>query len=58
MLSSVLPPETEEESEHLSCVPYATLTESITYAMICARLDISHVISMVIRDMRNPGKVH
>jgi hypothetical protein len=57
-LYSVLPPEVEEESEHLSCVPYATVIKSIMYARICTHLDISHVISMVIRFMRNSGKVH
>lgn len=39
-------------------IPYASVVGSFMYAMVCTRLDISHVVSVVSRYMANPGKLH
>lgn len=39
-LSLGLSPETEEENEHISCVLYASVVESIIYVMVYPCLDI------------------
>lgn len=57
-LSTALSPQSEEEKEHMSRVPYASAVESIMYAMVCTRTDISHAVSVVSRFMGNPGKTH
>ncbi|XXG58369.1 hypothetical protein AAC387_Pa04g0693 [Persea americana] len=57
-LSAALSPQTEEEVEHMSRVPYASAVGSIMYAMVCTRPDISHAVSVVSRYMDNPGKAH
>ena len=50
-------PKTQEE-EDMSCVPYASAVGSLMYAMVCTRLDISHVVGLLSRIMLNPGKEH
>ena len=57
-LSLGLSPETEEENEHISCVLYASVVESIIYVMVYPCLDIWHVVSMVNKFMGNLNKVH
>jgi len=47
-----------KENEHISGVPYASVVGSIMYVTIFTHLDISYGISVVIKFMRNPGKVH
>lgn len=54
-LSAALSPQTEEDKEHMSHVPYASAVGSIMYAMVCTRPDISHAVSVVSRFMGNPG---
>uniref|UniRef100_A0A5B7BER2 Reverse transcriptase Ty1/copia-type domain-containing protein n=1 Tax=Davidia involucrata TaxID=16924 RepID=A0A5B7BER2_DAVIN len=56
--STNLSPQTEEEVEYMSRVPYASVVGSIMYAMVCARPNISQAISVVRRYMDKPGKVH
>lgn len=41
---------------YIGCVPYASVVGSFMYAMICTRLDIAHIMSVVSRYMTNPGK--
>ncbi|KAF2297073.1 hypothetical protein GH714_016349 [Hevea brasiliensis] len=41
----------DEEMEHMSSVPYSSTVGNIIYAMVCNRLDISHVVSIVSRYM-------
>ncbi|ONK68535.1 uncharacterized protein A4U43_C05F12950 [Asparagus officinalis] len=57
-LSADLSPQTEEEEQYMSCVPYASVVGSIMYAMVCTRPNISHTVSVVSRYMDKPGKVH
>ena len=57
-LSAALSPQTEEEVEHMSRVPYVSVVGSIMYAMVCTRPDISNAVSVVSRYMDNPGKAH
>ena len=42
----------------MSHVPYASALGSLMYAMVCTRLDISHVVGVVGRYMENPGREH
>jgi hypothetical protein len=42
----------------MSRIPYTNAIGSLMYAMVCTRLDISHVVSMVSIYMANPGKEH
>ena len=44
-LSELQMPQSMDEVEHMSKVPYASAVGSIMYAMICARLDISQSVS-------------
>ncbi|RVW44318.1 Retrovirus-related Pol polyprotein from transposon TNT 1-94 [Vitis vinifera] len=57
-LSSALSPQTKEEREYMSHVPYANAVGSIMYVMVCTRLDISHAVSAVSRYMDRLGKIH
>ena len=51
-------PSTEMESDYMAQVPYASLVESLMYAITCTRPNIAHVVSMVSRYRHDPGKVH
>ena len=42
----------------MSKVPYANVVGCLMYLMLCTRLDISHVVSVVSRYMVDPGKEH
>jgi len=57
-LSTALAPQSEEEEQFMSHVPYSSAVGSIMYAMVCTRPDISQAVSVVSRYMVNPGKVH
>jgi len=57
-LSSDLCPDTKEDMEYMSHVPYANAIGSLMYAMICTRPDLAYAVSMVSRYMHNPGKKH
>ena len=46
-LSSYLCPDSMEDVEYMSHVPYANVIGSLMYAMICTRLDLAYVVSMV-----------
>jgi hypothetical protein len=49
---------THEEEDDMSRVPYASAVGSLMYAMVCTRLDISHVVGVLSRYMSKPGKEH
>jgi len=51
-------PESKEDKEFMSKVPYANAVGSLMYAMVCTRLDLSYSVSLVSRFMENPGKAH
>ena len=53
-----LSPQSEEEKEHRSRVPYASAVGSMMYAIVCTHLDILQAVSVVSRYMANPGKEH
>ena len=57
-LSSSLFPNTNEEKEYMSRIPYANVVGCLMYAMVCTRPDISHAVGVVSRYMENPGKEH
>ncbi|KAA3484772.1 Retrovirus-related Pol polyprotein from transposon TNT 1-94 [Gossypium australe] len=49
-------PQTKNEEKYISLIPYSSAVGSLMYAMVCTRLDISHV-SFVSRYMARP-KLH
>ena len=57
-ISKDLCPETNEELDRMSRVPYASAVGSIMYAMTCTRPDVSFALSMVSRHQQNPGEGH
>lgn len=57
-LSSSLCPNTDEEKDYMSRIPYANVVGCLMYAMVCTRPDISHAVGVVSRYMENPGKEH
>jgi ATP-binding cassette subfamily B (MDR/TAP) protein 1 len=57
-LSTALCPESDDEIEYMSRVPYSSAVGSLMYAMVCSHLDLSHALSVVSRFMANPGKEH
>ncbi|KAG8477010.1 hypothetical protein CXB51_030151 [Gossypium anomalum] len=57
-LSSALSPQSDDEIEYISHVPYSSAVGSLMYAMVCSRPDLSYAVSAVSRYMANPGKEH
>lgn len=57
-LSFQMCPSTDEETEYLDKVPYASAVGLIMYVMICTRPDLTYASSLVSRFMANPGKGH
>ena len=55
-LSSSLSPQSEDDVDYMSRVPYSSVMGSLMYAMICSRPDLSYVVSVVSRYMANLGK--
>eukprot|EP00253_Pinus_taeda_P013377 PITA_13377 len=54
-ISSSLFPNTDEEKDYMSRIPYANVVGCLMYAMVCTRPDISHAVGVVSRYMENPG---
>ena len=50
-LSLSMSPQTKEELAYMSKVSYANAVGCLMYAMVCTRLNIAHVISVVSRFM-------
>jgi len=57
-LKSIMSPITVEEREYITHVPYASAVGSLMYAMVCIRLDLSQVVSIVNRYMHDPRRGH
>ena len=57
-LSANQRPKTPAEIERMRGIPYASVVESLMYAMLCARPDICYVVVMVSRYQSNPGEEH
>ena len=55
-LSSSLCPNTNEENEYMSRIPYANAVGTFMYVMVFTCPDISHAVGVVSRYMENPGK--
>eukprot|EP00253_Pinus_taeda_P010888 PITA_10888 len=51
-------PETQEEEEDMSHVPYASEVDFLMYAMVCTGPDIAHVVGVLSRFMSKSGKDH
>ncbi|KAG8500185.1 hypothetical protein CXB51_004397 [Gossypium anomalum] len=58
-LSSALSPQSDDEIEYMSHVPYSSAVGSLMYAMVCSRPDLSYAFSAVSRYMfgRTKNKV-
>ena len=57
-LSGIQCPKNEEEIENMSKVSYASAVGCLMYAIVCAKSDLSHVVSTVSRYMTNLGREH
>ncbi|KAG8474438.1 hypothetical protein CXB51_034087 [Gossypium anomalum] len=57
-LSSTLSPQSDDEIEYMSRVPYSSAMGSLLYAMVCSRPDLSYAVNVVSRYMANPSKEH
>ena len=57
-LSSALCPQSDDEVDYMSRVPYSSAVGSLMYAMVCSRPDLAFAVSAVSRYMANPGKEH
>ena len=51
-------PASIEEREYMTHVPNASTVGSLMYAMVCARPDLSQVISMVSKYIYDPDMGH
>ena len=57
-LSAKQCPNTDEDIEYMSKVPYSSAVGLLMYVMVCSRPDLSYAMSLVCRYMSNPGKEH
>ena len=57
-LTKAMYPNTYEEEDKMSKVPYASTVGSLMYAMVCTRLDIAHAMGVVSRYMSHLGIKH
>jgi phosphoribosylformylglycinamidine (FGAM) synthase PurS component len=57
-LTKEMCPKTQEEIEYMSKVLYSSTVGNLMYAMVCTRPYIAHVVGVVRRYMKNPGKEH
>ena len=57
-LSKMMCPTTSKEVQHMSRIPYASTLESLMYAMLCTRSDITLVVSVTSRYQSNLGEEH
>jgi len=55
-LSSDQCPNSQEEEDEMSQVPYASAVRSLMYAMICTRPDLAYAVSTISRFMSDPCK--
>jgi Reverse transcriptase (RNA-dependent DNA polymerase) len=51
-------PSTNAKLETMKKIPYVSAIESIMYAMICTRPDVSYALSVTSRHQSNPGIAH
>ena len=58
MLSKSQCPDTKDERERMSKIPYASAIGSIMYDMLCTRPDVSYALSITSRYQSDPGESH
>ena len=51
-------PKIEEEVKYMEEMSYASVVDSIMYAMVCSKSDLAYVVSMISRFMSNSGREH
>ena len=51
-------PNTKDEQERISKIPYASAIESIMYVMLCTKPDVSYALSITSRYQSDPGESH
>ena len=56
--SSALCPQSYEEVDYMSRVPYSSVVSSLMYAMVCSHLDLVNAVSLVNTYMAKPDKEH
>jgi len=57
-LKATLSPSSIEEHESITHVPYASIIDSLIYAIVCTRPNLSQAISMVSKYMHDRGRGH
>ena len=57
-LSSALSPQSEDDVDFISRVPYSSAVGSLMHAMICSHPYLSYAVGVVSRYMVNNGKEH
>ena len=57
-LSSALCPQSDEEVDYMSRVPYSSVVCSLMYAMVCSLLDLAYAVNGVSKHMEKPSKEH
>ena len=57
-LSKKMCPQTPDERERMSKIPYASPIGFIMYAMLCTRFDVAYALSMTSRYQADPGEQH
>ena len=58
ILSKEQCPKTPQEEDDMRRIPYASVVDSLMYAMLCTRPDICYVVGIVSRYQSNPGMGH
>ena len=57
-LSKKMSPKIPEERNRMSSIPYASAIESIMYAMLCIRPDMTYALGIVSRFQADPEEDH
>ena len=57
LIGSLVPP-LKKKKEDMVRIPYSFVVESLIYAMVIARLDITHVVGLVSKLLSNPNRDH
>jgi len=58
ILTKEMSPNTQEEKDKMSGIPYREVIGSLNFAMICSRPDIAFEVSRVAQFSENPGELH
>lgn len=57
-LSALIKVQAQADQDYMSKVQYSSVVGSLMYAMVCTRLDLAYVVSMVSRFLNQPQKEH